>query len=104
MLGLRRNGKTKIYKSTYRAGNITQWLCRAITLCIISVKIYAAIMAKVTFEIKSSLNKVKKFYRPPGWHFFFAMRVIGNEQFLKVGLTELLNIEIELLRKSAAKF
>ena len=69
MLGLSRNGKTKIYKSTYRAGNITQWFCRAITLCIISVKVYAAIMAKVIFEIKSSLNKVKKFYRPPGWHF-----------------------------------
>ena len=47
--------KTKIYKSEYRAGNITQWFCRAIKLCIISVKIYAAIMVKVTFEIKSNI-------------------------------------------------
>ena len=29
--------KTKIYKSVYRAGNITQWFRRAIKLCIISV-------------------------------------------------------------------
>ena len=42
--------------------NITQWFCRAIKLCIISVNIYAAIMVKVTFEIKSSLNKVKKMF------------------------------------------
>ena len=47
--------KTKIYKSEYRAGNIMQWFCRAIKLCIISVKIYAAIMVKVTFEIKSNI-------------------------------------------------
>ena len=46
---------TKIYKSEYRAGNITQWFCRAIKLCINSVKIYAAIMVKVTFEIKSNI-------------------------------------------------
>ena len=54
--------KTKIYKSKYRAGNIMQWFYRAIKLCIISVKIYAAIMVKATFEIKVifSLNKVKK--------------------------------------------
>ena len=44
--------KTKIYKSEYRAGNITQWFCRAIKMFIISVKIYAAIMVKVTFEKK----------------------------------------------------
>ena len=31
------------------------WFCRAIKLCIISVKIYAAIMVKVTFEIKSNI-------------------------------------------------
>ena len=55
--------KTKIYKSEYIAGNITEWFCRAS-----SVKIYAAIMVKVTFEIKVifSLNKVKKSYWPPG--------------------------------------
>ena len=47
--------KTKIYKSEYRAGNIMQWFCRAIKLCIISVKIYAAIMVKVSFEIKSNI-------------------------------------------------
>ena len=38
--------KTKFYKSGYRAGNIMQWLCRAIKLFIISVKIYAAITIK----------------------------------------------------------
>ena len=47
--------KTKIYKSEYRADNITQWFCRAIKLFIISVKIYATIMVKVTFEIKSNI-------------------------------------------------
>ena len=47
--------KTKIYKSEYRAGNITQWFCKAIKLRIISVKIYAAIMVKVSFEIKSNI-------------------------------------------------
>ena len=47
--------KTKIYKSEYRAGNITQWFCGAIKLRIISVKIYTAIMVKVTFEIKSNI-------------------------------------------------
>ena len=47
--------KTKIYKSEYRAGNITQWFYRAIKLCIISVKIYAVIMLKVAFEIKSNI-------------------------------------------------
>ena len=45
--------KTKIYKSEYRARNITQWFCRAIKLCIISVKIYTAIMVKITSEIKN---------------------------------------------------
>ena len=43
----------KIYKSEYRAGGIMQWFYRAVKLCIFSVKIYAAIMVKVTFEIKS---------------------------------------------------
>ena len=47
--------KTKIYKSEDRAGNIAQWCCRAIKLCIISVKICAAIILKVTFEIKSNI-------------------------------------------------
>ena len=47
--------KTKIYKSKYRAGNIAHWFCRTIKLCIISVKIYAAIMVKLTFEIKSNI-------------------------------------------------
>ena len=47
--------KTKIYKSEYRTGNIMQWFCRAIKLCIIWVKIYAAIMMKVAFEIKSNI-------------------------------------------------
>ena len=81
--------KTKIYKSEYRAGNIMQWFCRAIKLCIISLKIYAAIMVKVSFEIKSnSLNKVKKKVLPvTRVTFFIVMRVIGNKQFLKVGLS-----------------
>ena len=47
--------ENKIYKSEYRAGNITQWFRRATKLCIISVKIYAAIMVKVIFEIKSNI-------------------------------------------------
>ena len=47
--------KTKIYKSEYRAGNITQWFYRAIKLWIISVKIYAAIMVKITFEVRSNI-------------------------------------------------
>ena len=37
-----------------------------------------------TFEIKSNRSK-KKSHRPPWW-LFFAMRVIENEQFFKVGL------------------
>ena len=60
-----------------------QWFYRAIKLCIISVKIYAAIMVKVTFPKKVifSLNKAKKkFYRLPR-RLFFAMRVIGNKRF-----------------------
>ena len=54
--------KKKNCKSEYRAGDITQWFCRAIKLCIISVMIYAAVLVKVLFEIKIifSLNKVKK--------------------------------------------
>ena len=47
--------KTEIYKSEYTAGNIMQWFFRAVKLCIISVKIYAAIMVKVTFEIKRNI-------------------------------------------------
>ena len=47
--------KTKIYKSEYRARNIMQWFCRPIKLFIISVKIYAAIMVKVIFEIKRNI-------------------------------------------------
>ena len=66
--------------------NITQSFCRALKLCIISVNIYAAIMVKVTFEIKSSLNKIKKMFTGSPGDIFFAMRVIGNEQFFKVGL------------------
>ena len=64
--------KTKIYKSEYRAGNIMQWFCRAIKLCIISVKIYAAIMVKVTFEIKSNIlfeEGVTSFTGHPGGFF-----------------------------------
>ena len=77
--------KTKIYKSEYRAGNIAQRFCRAIKLCIISVKIYLAIMVKVKFEIKVK----KRFYRPPGRVLFFAIRVIGNENLFKVGLIQM---------------
>ena len=40
-----------------------QWFCRAIKLCIISIKIYAAIMVKVTFEIKNMVNKDKDMVR-----------------------------------------
>ena len=47
--------KTKNYKSEYRLGNITQWFCRAIKISVISVKIYAAVMVKVTFEIISHI-------------------------------------------------
>ena len=46
--------KTKIYKSEYRAGNIMQLFYRAKKLYIISVKIYVAVIVKVTFEIKSN--------------------------------------------------
>ena len=58
-----------MYKSEYRAGNTMQWFLKAIKLCIISIKIYAAITVTVTFEIKSNIyfNEVKKkFYQPPG--------------------------------------
>ena len=71
--------KTKTYKSKYRAGNIMQWFCRAIKLCIISVMIYPAIM------VKNEWGKKKSFTGHLG-DFFFAMQVIGNEQFFKVGL------------------
>ena len=47
--------ENKNLKSEYRAGNIMQWLCRAIKLCMISDKIYAAVKVKVTFEIKSNI-------------------------------------------------
>ena len=53
-LVLRRNRKQK-FTNPNRAGNITQWFCRAIKLCISSVKIFAAILMKVTFEIKSNI-------------------------------------------------
>ena len=54
MLVLRRNGrKQKFTNQNTELG--TQWFCRAIKQCIISVKIYAAIMVKVTFEIKSNI-------------------------------------------------
>ena len=33
-----------------------QRFCRAVKLCIILVKIYATIMVKVTFEIKSNVE------------------------------------------------
>ena len=68
--------KTKIYKSEYRAGNIMQWFCRAIKLCIISVKIYAAIMVKVTFGIKINiLSKVKKVLPAVQVTYFFGIRL-----------------------------
>ena len=67
--------KTKMYKSEYRTGNITQWFCRAVKLSILSVKIYVAIMIYVII-----CN-----YRPGD--VFFAIQVIRNEQFFKVGLT-----------------
>ena len=44
-------------------------------------------MVTVTFEIKSNIfNKVKKGFTGRPGDLFFAMRVIGNEQFFKVGL------------------
>ena len=82
--------KTKICKSEYRAGNITQRFCKATELCIISVKIYAVIMVKVTSEIKGSILvwiTYKKVSPAARVTFFFAMRVIGNKQFFKVGPT-----------------
>ena len=52
-----------------------QWFCRAIKLCIISVKIDTAIMVKVTFEkVIFSLNKVKKVLLA-AWVTFFVMQV-----------------------------
>ena len=67
--------------------NIMQWFCRAIKLFIISVKIYAAIMVKVTFEVKSNIQFEygKKVLLATWVTQFFAMPVIRNEQFLKVG-------------------
>ena len=58
-----------------------QWFCRAIKLCMISVKSYAAFMVKVTFEIKGniSLNKVKKKSFTGLSCEFFVMQVIGDE-------------------------
>ena len=85
--------KTKIYKSEYRAGNITQWFCRAIKLCIISVKIYNAIMVKVTFEIKTNIyfeeGKKKVLLVTQVTH-FFAMWVIGNN-FLRLASIQLIS-------------
>ena len=69
-----------------------QWFCRAIKLCIISVKIYAAIRVKVTFEKKVifSLNKVKKVLLAAQVT-FFVIQVIGNGNFFQVGLGKLGN-------------
>ena len=47
--------KTKIYNSEYTGGNIIQWFCRAMKLCMIIAKVYAVIMKKVTLEIKSNI-------------------------------------------------
>ena len=48
--------KTKIYKLEYRAGREHQAVVlQSYKVCIISVEIYAAIMVKVTFEIKSNI-------------------------------------------------
>ena len=69
--------KTKIYKSEYRAGNTTQWFCRAVKMCIISVKIYAGIMVMVTFEIKSKVLLAARVA------YFFVMQVIENN-FLRL--------------------
>ena len=61
-----------------------QWFCRARKLCIILVKSYAAIMVKVTFDIKIfGLNKVKNVLLAARVT-FLAMRVIGSEQFFKL--------------------
>ena len=58
-----------------------QWFCRVIKACIISVKIYAAVMVKVTIEIKVivSLNKIKKAILAARVT-FFAMPVISTER------------------------
>ena len=78
--------KTVIYKSEYKAENIMQWFCRAIKLCIVSIKIYVAIMVKVTFEIKIfSLKNVKKSFTGHPRDLFFAIRVIGNKQVFQAG-------------------
>ena len=50
----KKEGSWGIFEGGYRAGNIMHWFCRAIKQCNISVKIYTAIMVKVTFEIKSN--------------------------------------------------
>ena len=55
MLVLHRNGRKQKFTNQNTAGNTTQWFCRAIKLCIIPVKIYSAIMVKLTFEIKSNV-------------------------------------------------
>ena len=78
--------KKKIYKQNTELGK----LCRAIKLFIISAKIYAVIMVKVTFEIKSNtLFRVKKVLPAAQVTYFFATSVIGNEQFFKIGLSPL---------------
>ena len=80
----------KNLQTEYRAGKIMQWFCRAIKLFIISAKIYAVIMVKVTFEIKSNtLFRVKKNLPAAQVTYFFATSVIGNEQFFKIGLSPL---------------
>ena len=56
MLVLRRNGRNqKFTNQNTELGTLFNVFCRAIKLCIISVKIYAEIMVKVTFEIKSNI-------------------------------------------------
>ena len=55
-----------------------QWFCRTRKLCIILVKSCAAIMMKVTFDIKIfGLNKVKNVLLAARV-IFLAMRVIGT--------------------------
>ena len=55
-----------------------QWFCRARKLCMILVKSYAAIMVKVTFDIKIfGLNKVKNVLLAARV-IFLVMRVIGS--------------------------
>ena len=63
-------------------------------------------MVKVTFEIKSNIYnlkmksnilKVKKVLLVTRMTYFFAMRVIGNKQFLKFGLIHMLITKVIFL-------